>query len=108
MTVIIVELSLLKLRIEFCDFFQEFQIAPQPPRGGGFGIPLDGVDKFLVVRIFLPTGIYELAIALLVPPCIAEIRVDEKIALVHVTVHALGARDRPGELVLDGMRSEES
>src|SRR5262249_11850998 len=40
-------------------------------------------------------------ISFLIPPRVPEIRIHEKITLMHVTVHALRRRDRARELVHD-------
>ncbi len=47
--------------------------------------------------------IHELAIGLLVPPGVTEIRIHEEISLMHVAVHALARRNRARELVHDRM-----
>ena len=120
--VVIGELRLLQLRVQLGDFFEELKFAPQPARGGGLGIFLDRADEFGVGGILLfqkrlarfraaemrvvrerifRMRIHELAVALLVPPRVTKIRIHEEIALVHVAIHALRARDRAGERVLD-------
>ncbi len=103
MAVIISELRFLQLRIQFGDFFQKFQIAPQPARGGGFRIVLHGAHHLRVGRILLLFRIHEFTVALLIPPDVAEVGIHKEIALVHVAVHALRGRDGAGELVFDRM-----
>ena len=120
--VVIGELRLLQLRVQLGDFFEELEFTPQPARGGGLGVILDRADEFGVGGILLfqkrlarfraaemrvvrerifRMRIHELAVALLVPPRVTEIRIHEEIPLVHVAIHALRARDRAGERVLD-------
>ena len=99
--VVIGELRVRQLRVQLRNLFQKIQVAPQAARGGGLGIVADGFDEFLRRRIFLLRRIHEFAVGFLVPPRVAEKRIHEEIALVHVAVHALARRDGARELVRD-------
>ncbi len=99
--VVIGELRVLQLRIQLGDLLEEIQVAPQSARRGGLGVLQRCTDLLLVARVVLLLRVHELAVGLLVPPGVAEVRIHEAVALVHVTDHALAARDRGGELVLD-------
>ena len=95
--VIIGELRVLELRIQFRDLLQEIQVAPKPARGRRLRIALrrrctssSSVGFVLLLRI------HEFAVGLLVPPGVTEIRIHEEIALVHVAVHALARWESSG------------
>ena len=91
------------LRIQLRDFLEKILVAPQPARGGRFGIALRRSDQFVIGRILLLFRIHEFAIGFLVPPGVTEIRIHEEIALMHVAVHALARRNRARELMHDRM-----
>src|SRR5687768_14972436 len=97
------ELGLLELRIQFGNFFEKIEIAPVSARGGSLGILLNSRDHFSVGRVLLLFRIHELAVALLVPPGVTEIRIHEEIALVHVAGDALARRDRARETMVNRM-----
>ena len=105
MTVIIGELRILQFRIQLGNFFEEIEVAPLSARGSGFRILLQRSTRFLFGWILLFLGIHEFAVGFLVPPGVAKKRIHEEVALVHVAIHALAARDGAGELVFDGMTS---
>ena len=70
---------------------------------GGRWIFLQRRQQFGIGRIFLLLRIHEFAVAFLVPPGVAEVRIHEEITLVHVAGDALAGRDRTSEAVVDGM-----
>jgi len=97
------ELGVLKLRIQFRDLVEKSFVAPKSARSGGLGIFHCRSDELSIRRIVLFLRIHQLAVRFLVPPGVTEIRVHEKISLMHVAVHALARRNRPRELVHDRM-----
>ena len=101
--VIIGELRVLELRIQFRNLVEKLLVAPKTFRGRRLRIAL-GFDHQLVVgRVPLLLRIHEFAVRLLVPPGVTEIRIHEEIALMHVAVHALARRNRARELMHDRM-----
>ena len=102
-SVIIGELGVLKLRIQFRDLVEKSFVAPKSARSGGLRIFHCRSDELSIRRIVLFLRIHQLAVRFLVPPGVTEIRVHEEISLMHVAVHALARRNRPRELVHDRM-----
>src|SRR5438034_2658595 len=102
-SVIIGELGVLKLRIQFRDLVEKSFVAPKSARSGGLGIFHCRSEELSIRRIVLFLRIHQLAVRFLVPPGVTEIRVHEEISLMHVAIHALARRNRAGELVHDRM-----
>src|SRR6266403_2913770 len=102
-SVIIGELGVLKLWIQFRDLVEKSFVAPKSARSGGLRIFHCRSEELSIRRIVLFLPIHQLAVRFLVPPGVTEIRVHEEISLMHMTVHALARRNRAGELVHDRM-----
>ena len=99
------ELSVLELLVEFrrADLFQKIEILPFPARGCAFRIREPGLVALLIGGIVLLRRIHVLAIGLVVPPDVAEIRRHHVRAGMNVADDALAGGNGARELVLDGM-----
>ena len=83
--------------------FQEIEVGPQAAETRTFGIAIEFLLLFILARIVLRRRIHLRAVALVVPPCTAEITRNHVRARVHVTDHALRSRNLTRELVFDRM-----
>src|SRR5205807_4284192 len=101
--VIVAELGVFELRIQFRDLVEKSFVAPKSARGRRLRIFNCRSYQLGIGRIALLLRIHELAVRFLVPPGVTEIRVHEEISLMHVAIHALARRNRAGELVHDWM-----
>src|SRR5437764_10892607 len=92
-SVIIGELGVLKLRIQFRDLVEKSFVAPKSARSAGLGIFHCRSDELSIRRIVLFLRIHQLAVRFLVPPGVTEIRAHEEISLMHVAVDGLARRN---------------
>ena len=99
------KLRVLELAVEFrrADFFQKLQILPFPARGRAFRICDPRLITIFVARIMLLRRIHVLAIGLVVPPDVAQIRRHHVRSRMNVAHDALAGGDGAREFVHDGM-----
>ena len=97
--VVIGELHARELRIQIGHVVQERRVGPLAAQGRALGVdPLDLVDLGRG-ELALLLGVHEAAVALVVPPDVAEVAVGHRGAGVVMADHALAGRDRVRERV---------
>ena len=79
---VIGDLHILQLRIQLSRFIEEIDVAPKALGRRGFGIFFQRFQQAFVGRVLLFLGIEILSVGLFIPPGVAEVGVDEEIALV--------------------------
>ena len=103
MAVVVGELRRLRLRVQRRDVLQKIGIVPQPARHGPLGVRRQRGALLPLGRISLLLRPEQRAVGLVVPHRVAEVRVHERVRLMHVARHALARRYGARELVLERM-----
>src|SRR5215510_4267708 len=100
----ICKLSVFQLRIHVvADLLQEVEFAPLAPERRLFRVPQDCVSSLFRTELSFLLRIHLVAVCLEIPPHRTEIRVQHCCPGMHMTDDTLARRNRPGELVFDGM-----
>ena len=99
------KLRVLKFLIEFrgSDFLQKVCVGPQATNRRPLGIPRLDFALLFGARMALFGWPHVFAVHFVVPPCVSEIGRDHVRSRMNVADNALAGRDRPRELVANGM-----